>query len=155
MSGWTAGGFEVLAEERGRTMLTTGRFERRPAHRVINIGLRGGAARPSTGYAFARIDREAREIADSLPVLGEDERPAPRARDQFLDAVLLTLMREAPERSPQVFVTLFATARTDRVLRLLDERATWMDIFAIIWVLPWWIFLRAWWIYVRARLVAI
>lgn len=137
---------EVVATEGGRTALTTANYERRAGQRTVNIGLRGGAARPSTGYAFVDIHREAEAIADALVETGEPwGRSGRRRRDQFLDGVLLTLLAEHPERAPDVFVQLFQNARTDRVLRLLDNRATWPDIVAVAWALPWILFLRAFW----------
>jgi lycopene beta-cyclase len=137
---------DILAREGGVTTLTPAPFPRRSSRRVVNIGLRGGAARPSTGYAFVPIHREAEAIADALAERDNPwGRPPRRRRDCFLDAVLLTLLAEYPERGPEVFVTLFEKARTDRVLRLLDSRASWLDIVAIITVLPWLIFLRAFW----------
>lgn len=144
--------WEVLSEERGETLLTDAKFTRRAGAHTMRIGLAAGMARPSTGYALQRMVRDARAITTSLERHEHPfDVPGDRWRDRFLDGVLLTVMRQHPARMGRVFVALFRRNRAWRVLRLLDERASWWDILVICLTLPWLLFVPAAWRWLRAR----
>src|SRR5206468_1821908 len=86
--GLADGEWVVESEETGSIPMTD-----QPAADPDARGLRGGVARPSTGYAFARIQRDAR-AAVAAWAAGEE---APPLRDplriRLLDAVFLRFLR--------------------------------------------------------------
>ncbi len=106
-------------------------------------GLMSGAARPATGYAFQRIQRWADACSLALQH-GRD--PTGHAPDplltQFMDRLFLNVLRNHPQRGPELFVSLFANAATPRVVRFLSDRATFIDRVAVAASLPTGLFLR-------------
>lgn len=107
------------------------------------LGLRAGAARPSTGYAFTRIQLAAARAAEALAA----GRPLPAPRDtlrtRVLDAVFLRFLRDRPERAPEVFLRMFAALPGALTVRFLTERSSPLDDLRLILALPKRPFLRA------------
>jgi lycopene beta-cyclase len=98
------------------------RPSRRDRGHVLTIGARAGLIKASTGYAYARIQRDSAAIAASLVRHGHPFAiPPSRRRHRFLDAVLLAVLDRDPAQLPRAFARLFATNPAERVLRFLDE----------------------------------
>ncbi|MEM7606850.1 MAG: lycopene cyclase family protein [Myxococcota bacterium] len=91
---------------------------------VTPIGLRAGAAKASTGYAFDFIQRHSRAL------VADRHASIPRiSRAGFLDAVLLRELRRRPESGPRFFRQLFERMNPDSLARFLTERSTlWEDL---------------------------
>jgi lycopene beta-cyclase len=109
----------------------------------VRVGLFAGAARPSTGYAFQRIQRWAadcgRAIANGGLPLGHPNEPALRG---WMDTLFLNVVRRQPELAPQLFMALFAGVASQRVIRFLGESGGLSDYLAMAWALPHRPFLR-------------
>ena len=87
--------FQVGFREAGQIAMSTRPMRSRVSPRVLQIGLRGGLAKPSTGYAFAAIQRFSATLAERIvarpgqPV----EPPAPRpAAAVAMDRVFLSYL---------------------------------------------------------------
>lgn len=106
----------------------------------IPFGLSAGIARPSTGYAYTRIQRAARRAAaaDGAPAAFRDG-----VVTRVLDAVFLRFLRDQPHRAPEVFLRMFTRLPGPLTIRFLTERATLIDIARLILALPKGPFLRA------------
>lgn len=106
-------------------------------------GLMSGAARPATGYAFQRIQRWADSCGGSLrsggPVFGH---AADSLLTRWMDRLFLEVLREHPERGPELFTRLFGRTATPRIVRFLSDRATLTDRVAVAASLPTGLFLR-------------
>ncbi len=115
------GPFDVRAVERGRIPMTDARFPRRAGLSTFRIGGAGGAVRPSTGYAFAAIQRQTRAVAALLHA-GREPLPPPAhpRRALAMDAVLLRGIDTGRISGPGVFTRLFAEVPVDTLLRFLD-----------------------------------
>ena len=109
----------------------------------VYAGLASGGARPSTGYAFQRIQRWADSCAR---LIGRGEAQAGHPSDPLLlramDHIFLSVLRTQPAVAPAVFLTLFERADTARVIRFLSDRGTLADYLAIIAALPFGPFLK-------------
>jgi lycopene beta-cyclase len=122
----------VLRTETG--ILPMGISPHQPAHgpRYVRAGLMSGAARPSTGYAFQRIQSWAETTADRIAsgrdAQGHDPDPLLRRR---MDRLFLQVLRAQPERGPELFVRMFGDAGPDRVIRFLSDRGTLADCAVI------------------------
>jgi lycopene beta-cyclase len=104
---------------------------------VLAIGVRGGRIKPSTGYAFSRVQADSDAIVQSLLAHGHPfELPADPACYGWLDAVLLRVMRTHPNAIAPAFAAMFGRNPMARILRFLDERATTGDILRIMASLP-------------------
>ncbi|MFG3343436.1 lycopene cyclase family protein [Streptomyces sp. NPDC048018] len=115
------GPFHVRATEQGRIPMTDAHHARRAGRNVFRIGSAGGAVRPSTGYAFAAIQRQAAAIAHALH---RDEEPVPppahSTRSLAMDAVLLRGLDTGRVCGPDFFTSLFSRVPAERLLRFLD-----------------------------------
>ncbi|GMV44163.1 MAG: lycopene cyclase [Myxococcales bacterium] len=128
--------WEVLGEERGVLPMTTERLAP-PGLRVVPIGLRGGAARPSTGYAFLAIQRTAAELARQ--VLSGTAHPRVEAHSRTterLDRIFLDHLARSPDGAPDLFLSLFSKAPADAVVRFLSEVGTPSDVLAVMRACP-------------------
>lgn len=143
--GLTECDYEVVGEESGRIPMSTSLCSSRLGERVFSIGVAGGAARPSSGYAFLRIQRQTRHLA-RLALTGRlEEGPPPLsgAKHRFLDAVFLRVLRDRPAEVPGIFRRLFKHASPDEVVRFLGERSGAVDDLGVIRALPKWPFIQA------------
>lgn len=109
----------------------------------VRVGLMSGAARPSTGYAFQRIQSWAGACAESIargaPAIGHAPEPVLRRE---MDRLFLRVLRTHPERGPELFTRLFGDAGADRVIRFLSDAGTLADCAHLGLRLPIGLFLR-------------
>jgi lycopene beta-cyclase len=105
--------------------------------RVLDIGVRGGMMKASTGYAYQRIQRDSRAIVSSLTRNGHPfDVPPSRPRHQLLDAVLLDVLDRDPQLLELAFARLFQRQPAERVLAFLDEDTGFGDELRLINTLP-------------------
>jgi lycopene beta-cyclase len=134
-----AGSFRVLSRERGAIPMTTADVDRGKG-RIVRVGVAGGAAKPSTGYAFAFIQRDADVIAHALSGwdrLRAPTIPAPRTgTSMFFDRVFLAYLAAHPHDAESVFVDLFAKTSGPTIARFLSEDATSADYAAVMAAVP-------------------
>ena len=102
-----------------------------------NAGVMAGGARPSTGYAFQRIQRWASECADAVVKTGQ---PLPHRPDplplRVMDRIFLDVLRADPERGGAIFFSLFSGADPARVIRFLSGQAGVVDSLAVVAAMP-------------------
>jgi lycopene beta-cyclase len=131
--------WKVTAVERGVTALDPAPAPRRRGERVLAIGLTGGLLKPSTGYAFTRMQRDAGQIVASLREDGHPHGARPSSWGwRLLDDMLLRVIARHGPETERVFVALFARNPIARVLRFLDERATLGEVAMLVLTLPAW-----------------
>lgn len=124
------GHFCIVREERGMTPMTDHPFPRRIGHHVMTIGIHGGRAKPSTGYAYMRIQEDAHDIAHSLAEYGHPFAvPHEARRYRYFDAALLDLLQHRPEDAVAIFTALFQRNPAQRIFRFLDgEASIWENL---------------------------
>ncbi|NMM11082.1 MAG: hypothetical protein HHJ16_12540 [Polaromonas sp.] len=132
--------FTVLRTEHGVLPMgldrsASGWAEFKPAY--VRVGVSAGAARPATGYAFQRIQRWAAGCAQAIAGGGW---PIGHVKDPALlwqmDRLFLNLIRRQPELAPQLFMTLFVRADSQKVIRFLSDCGSLLDYTSIILALP-------------------
>ncbi|MDY7085333.1 MAG: lycopene cyclase family protein [Actinomycetota bacterium] len=111
----------VREVEDGVIPMTDGRFEPRPSPRVVRLGTAGGATRPSTGFTFSAMLRQAGQIAGALAA-GRPPVPSPPypARHLWMDAVQLRALDRGLVEGVAFFDRLFDRNPAPLVLRFLD-----------------------------------
>lgn len=138
-----AGPFRIVREERGTLPMTTA-VAPPSTGRVITLGQRGGAAKPSTGYAFTFSLRQVEREIDAWRRVGlatsiDLPAPAQPARSPLLasyDAIFLTHLARHPERGGESLYRLFERAPIDSVIRFLSEEPTARDLFHVMNAVP-------------------
>jgi lycopene beta-cyclase len=136
------GAHDVLREEAGALPMEVG-YREPEAEGVTRIGLGGGAARPSTGYAFQRIQTQAEALAGALARGDTPRVPADGGATRFMDGVFLKVLAAAPERGPALFESLFRNAPPERLERFLSGSTAARDRLSVMASLPPAPFLRA------------
>ena len=125
--------FSVLRSEHGVLPMGTAPMVSAHDASYVVAGLTAGGARPSSGYAFARIQRWASRCAFSL---ANGNGPLGHAPDSFIqramDALFLKLVHARPDLAPDLFVALFAGTDTQSVIRFLSDRATPWDYARVV-----------------------
>ncbi len=136
--------YQVLRSESGLIPVTDQPFPRRAGQRVMNIGTRAGRIKPTTGYAFTRIQQDSAAIVASLEAFGHPFAvPQDSARYQLYDTILLQIMVRQGEQIKPIFTKLFKNNPFERVLRFLDEKAPLTENLRLIATLPPLIFIQA------------
>ncbi|MFC3502547.1 lycopene cyclase family protein [Micromonospora krabiensis] len=122
----------VREVENGVIPMTDGPFPARPSPRVVRLGTAGGATRPSTGFTFSAMYRQADQVARALAA-GRPPTPAPAypSRHRWMDAVALRALDRGSVDGPAFFDTLFARNPAQRVLRFLDGATTPAEELAV------------------------
>lgn len=129
--------FRIIAEEGGCLPITDAPFPRRLGQRVLSIGVAGGRIKPSTGYAYSRVQADSAAIVQSLLAHGHPfALAASTARYGWLDSVMLRVMHDHGEAIAPAFAAMFDHNPMARILRFLDEQATIADILRIMVSLP-------------------
>ncbi|MGI4894792.1 MAG: lycopene cyclase family protein [Janthinobacterium lividum] len=115
------GAHEVLSSEHGVIPMTDARFPPSTIPGVVRWGAASGSVRPSTGYAFSVLQRQADVLAGQV-VSGEPV-VVPRAhtrRHLLMDSIVLQALASGRIEGAQFFVDLFRRNPVQRVLGFLD-----------------------------------
>ncbi len=133
--------WEVLYTERG-SLPMGGRTGRLQAQAGLHpIGIRGGRIKPSSGYAFLRIQRHSRAIARALKAgqvpPAHAEPGLAGAMNRGMDAVFLRALQRAPDAAPALFLQMFERGEPDALVRFLGEASRGPgEKLRIAWSLP-------------------
>jgi len=116
-------GYRVVNQEQGINPMTDCPFPRRRGRHVMAIGIAGGMLKPSTGFAFARIQSDSAAIVRSLMQHGQPF-DVPRAGWVYLLIEPLMLWASAGHGDivGSLLGTLFRVGSTPRILSFLDEK---------------------------------
>jgi lycopene beta-cyclase len=129
--------YTIRREEQGISPLTDWRFPRRIGKHIMAIGTHGGMVKPSTGYAFLRIQQDSSAIIRSLLKAGHPfSVPIGPRHYRYFDAVMLEIMTHHSERIELMFTSLFKRNPVERIFRFLDEVASLQENILMIPSLP-------------------
>jgi lycopene beta-cyclase len=130
--------YKVVSDEIGITPMTDYPFPRQVGQHVMAVGIQGGLAKATTGYAYTRIQNDSAAIVASLMDCGHPfavpavNRPGYR----LLDSVMLEVMRRNPAALKPTFEAMFSGNAGPRIFRFLDERASFGEIVRLVLTLP-------------------
>jgi lycopene beta-cyclase len=129
--------YRVIREEQGISPLTDWPFPRQNGKHIMAIGTQGGRVKPSTGYAFLRIQQDSSAIVRSLIEVGHPFHvPRSPRRYRFFDSVMLSMLAGHAERIEPIFTDLFKRNSARRIFRFLDEVASPWQNFLMMPTLP-------------------
>ena len=116
-------GYTVAGQEQGVNPMTDYPFPRRTSSHAMTIGIAGGMLKPSTGFAFARIQRDSAAIVSSLLDHGHPfDVPRTEWPYRLFEPVMLWAMARDGEKVGSLLGALFKVGRTHRILSFLDEK---------------------------------
>ncbi|MBJ6143904.1 lycopene cyclase family protein [Hymenobacter sp. BT559] len=143
--GLSASEYQVTAEEVGAIPMTDHPLPARVGAHIINLGTRAGRAKPSTGYAFQRIQAQSARLAQALATTGHPPADPTGDKWQFhlFDTLLLDIMQRRGEQTRDIFTQLFQRNPVERIFQFLDEKTSWTDNLRIMNSVSAWPFLRS------------
>lgn len=136
--------FDIEHEEFGIIPMTNHVFPS-VEEKVINIGIAGGQAKGSSGYAFQFIQKKTESIVQALV---KGQRPLSSNsfatnKFQLYDSVLLNVLHHKKMNGDKIFAAIFSKNSPARVLRFLDNESSLWDDLHIMNSVPTSIFLKA------------
>jgi lycopene beta-cyclase len=135
------GKYRIVQKEQGAIPLyETDAAMQHPAA-MVAIGQSAGMIKPSTGYAFERMVEDSKLLAASL-MSATTKRRMRHSRFQFYDRLLLSIIRQEPQKAVAIFEQLFKKSSIKSILKFLDENSTIAEELKIFARLPWWPFLK-------------
>jgi lycopene beta-cyclase len=138
--------YTILEHEKGAIPMTDQVMPNQIYPNVINIGTAAGAVKPTTGYAFTTIRKQAAQIAAQLEA-GEqpNSRVKTPARFRFYDQLLLNILETKGGLGKGIFSSLFQNTPIPTVFRFLAEETNLWQESKIFMRLPVLTFLKAVW----------
>ncbi|MGC9523791.1 MAG: lycopene cyclase family protein, partial [Anaerolineae bacterium] len=137
--------YRILEEEKDLIPMTDHPFPRRAGQRILNIGTRGGRVKPSSGYAFHRIQQDAKAIVRPLEARGHPfDLPEPPRRYRMFDAMLLQILHRQGHLGKAIFLRLFQRNPIQRIFRFLDKEDNLWENLKVMASVPPLPFARAW-----------
>ena len=129
--------FKVSEEEYGVIPMTDFKFEQPKAKNIIYLGTKAGRAKPSTGYAFLRMYRDAEARAEAWKKTGK-----PHYEEKFnkqfetYDSMILNIMERNPVDIQRIFTDMFQNNSIEKVLLFLDEQTHFLTDLKIMASVP-------------------
>lgn len=108
-----------------------------PGAAWVRAGTGGGAVRAASGYAFLRIQHWAARCCDAMLRTGVPVgHPPEPAVQRWMDHLFLSVLREKPEHTPELFMRLARNVRPASLVRFLNDMGGPADRLAVVFALP-------------------
>jgi lycopene beta-cyclase len=104
--------------------------------RYQRIGTAGGRVKPSSGYAFLRIQRQSRAIANALASGVVPPTQLEPMRYELLDRVFMNALTRNSAAAPSYFLQLFRNVPPDLLVRFLSECGSTSETIRVALALP-------------------
>lgn len=128
--------FRIIEEEFGIIPMTNEKFEAYE-NGIYNIGTAGGQTKPSTGYTFQFIQKQAEQVVQQLILSGvPSKRINTKKRFQFYDSTLLHILAKNKLEGKEIFMKLFQKNKASDVFKFLDNETNLKEELKIIGSLP-------------------
>ena len=142
------GDYGIEAREAGELPMASAPLRQRAGRRVWRIGVASGAARPSSGYAFGRIQRQTRQLARHIVAGTLAEQTSERAdfgprKFAVLDEIFLQVLSGDAALARRCFLRMFERVPPAALVRFLSEESSALDDARLIAALPKLAFCRA------------
>ena len=98
--------------------------------------------RLSTGYTFLNIQEHSKYIRENIDNIVNAKTYNIGKKYQFLDKIFLRVLKEYPERMPDIFLRMFKS-KTNTIVKFLSNKSNILEELFIILKMPKLIFLKA------------
>ena len=103
----------------------------------IPIGLRAGASRSSSGYAFAQIQNQVWDLACKIEKkIKPNVKPGCDQFEKLMDTLMLRVITGYPNDSIEVFIRTFKSLSGDQFADFMNGYSKWSSRFRLIAGLP-------------------
>jgi len=109
---------------------------------VINIGSIGGMTRLSTGYTFLNIQEHSKYLSRNIDNIKNNKIFNLGKKYDFLDKIFLKVVKNYPERMPEIFYRMFQNS-SNKIIKFLSNKSNFFDDLSIILRLPKTIFFKS------------
>lgn len=135
--------YDILDEELGAIPMTTEKFDSQSdVNRIIPIGTLNGTVKPSSGYAFVRIQEEAEKLIHSIRENRIGRIPK-KTKYLWYDRTLLDVIISNRQSAKSVFSMMFERNKPQEIFHFLNEKSTLLQEVKIFMTLPFFPFLKA------------
>ena len=108
----------------------------------INIGSAGAMTRLSTGYTFLNIQEHSKFIRENLDNIKNKKTYCLGKKYEFLDNVFLSVLKNNPEKMPNIFFKMFKGS-SNTVIKFLSNKSNFLEDLIIISKMPKLIFINS------------
>ena len=108
----------------------------------INIGSAGCMTRLSTGYTFLNIQEHSKYIRENIDNIVNAKIYNIGKKYKFLDVIFLRVLKEYPERIPDIFLSMFKN-KANTIIKFLSNKSNILEDLFIILKMPKWVFIKA------------
>ena len=134
--------YSIEATEKGQIPMTDAPFSRFGVEGETLIGTAAGMVKASTGYAFKRIGKDSKQIAEDLAQKKPISWTATKGRFRYYDRLLLGIITEEPLNGSVIFSRLFQKMPMQAIFRFLDEETSFWEELKLFSKLPFRPFLK-------------
>ena len=127
-----AGAQQVWREERGTLPMTTHSFPVTRGPRLFAVGAAAGALRPSSGYAFVRMQRHVQGVARAIAAGARPPDHVGHRRHHLLDALFLRTLTADPAGFDQHLLALARGVDAGAFARFMTDTSSLRDETAIV-----------------------
>jgi lycopene beta-cyclase len=110
--------------------------------KTINIGSAGGMTRLSTGYTFLNIQEHSKYIVKNIATIEKTKAYNIGRKYQILDKIFLKVLKNHPEKMPNIFFNMFKTS-SNIAIKFLSNKSNVFEDINIISKMPKLIFMKA------------
>lgn len=135
--------YKILEVEKGNIPMTCFNFSDANSHQILNIGIAGGWAKPSTGYTFYNSTKKVKELVHYLKSGKSLSKFSKKTRFWYYDLLLLDILQSDNHLGGSIFEAMFSKRKPQLILKFLDEETTFGEELKIIWACPKWPFIKA------------
>ncbi len=134
--------YEIIEEEEGAIPMTTSRFYDIKSNSIIPIGTLSDSVKPSSGYAFIRIQEEVDQIIEQLTYKRAVD-TSRKSRFILYDRTLLDVIIRNKRSAKHIFSLMFQKNTSQQIFAFLNEKTSLFQEINIFRTLPFWPFLTS------------
>jgi lycopene beta-cyclase len=137
--------YQIEEEEYGVIPMSTYPFSIHNTKKLFHIGTGGGVVKPSSGYAFKRIQEHSEKIIECLKNGNPLSESYKGLHGRFLlyDKVMLHAMLQNGVSGEKLFTNLFEKKKASTIFKFLDQKTSFLEEIGIFTAPPTWPFTKS------------
>ncbi|RDY60028.1 lycopene cyclase family protein [Flagellimonas nanhaiensis] len=137
--------YDIVETEFGSIPMTCYPFHQHNTANIINIGIAGGWAKPSTGFTFYNTSKQISMLVDFLKTGKPLDIFYSKSRYWLYDLLLLDILYKHNHLGQSIFESMFKKRKASLILKFLGNETTFWEDLKIISACPKSPFLKALW----------